>query len=676
MSAHPESLRFSKLPMASRMYVYAVAAAGTCGLIACFPLTASNPVLFGSLLVAACVTSAWKVNLPISLGSGSTLSVSYAADLTALLLLGVQPAVIIAAIGAWTQCTFKVKQPYPAYRTAFSVAAEVITMWTTGWVYLRLGGEWAPRSFESLPRPLVAAIAAYFLVNTGLVAWAIASSTRQRFWRIWHDDFLWSAASFIVAGTAGAVAAVVIANGEQWRRCSQVAPIYFVYRTYRTIVGRLDDQRRHLEETHALHEEAICALTQARRAEQALTAEKERLAVTLGSIADGVIATDTEGTIVLINDAAESMTGWSHDAAVGRPLREVFQNVDPETHVRCDNSVAVFSPSGSQTGRRYTILVARDLSERPVEECITPLRDDHGRVIGMVLTFCDITSVLKVQEERARANQFSALGLLAGGIGHDFNQILMTIVGNLGMARKLMREDSAAVALVEAEHACLRARELIWQLLTFSKGSIPIRKAVQLSRAIEEAVETALGGSNVDYTLDIASDLPSLEADEEQLIQALTNVLINARQAMTHGGAVAIRAETVTETRRRSAYALQVEPGRYVRVSITDRGTGVAPKDLGRIFDPYFTTKDQARGLGLAITHSIVRNHGGFVSVDSKVGRGTTMNIHLPASTRELISTARGAVEAVVQGRNRVLVMDDEIAARNVALAAGSYRIH
>jgi PAS domain S-box-containing protein len=667
MSAHPESLRFSKLPMASRMYVYAVATAGTCGLIACFPLTASNPVLFGSLLVAACVTSAWKVNLPIPLGSGSTLSVSYAADLTALLLLGVQPAVIIAAIGAWTQCTFKVKQSYPAYRTAFSVAAEVITMWMTGWVYMRLGGAWAPQSFGSLSRPLVAAIAAYFLVNTGLVAWAIASSTRQRFWRIWHDDFLWSASSFIVAGTAGAVAAVVIANGEQWVALLMVAPIYFVYRTYRTIVGRLDDQRRHLEETHALHEEAISALTQARRAEQALTAEKERLAVTLGSIADGVIATDMEGTIVLINDAAESMTGWSHDAAVGRPLGEVFQNVDPETHVRCDNSVTVFSPSAGQNGRRYTILVARDLSERPVEECITPLRDDHGRVIGMVLTFCDITSVLKVQEERARANQLSALGLLAGGIGHDFNQILMTIVGNLGMARKLMRGDSAAAALVEAEHACLRARELIWQLLIFSKGSIPIRKAVTLSRAIEEAVETAFGGSNVDYTLDIASDLPSVEADEEQLVQALTNVLINARQAMTHGGAVAIRAETVTETQRRSTYGLQVEPGRYVRVSITDRGTGVAPKDLGRIFDPYFTTKDQATGLGLATTHSIVRNHGGFLTVDSRVGRGTTMNIHLPSSTCDLFSPARGAAEAVVRGRNRVLVMDDEIAARNVA---------
>jgi PAS domain-containing protein len=344
--------RSPRLRIASRLYIGAVLIAGTCGLIACFPFTLSSPALFASLLAAACVTSAWKVNLPMPLSSGTTLSVSYAADLTALLLLGVHPAVIIAAIGAWTQCTFKVKQRYPAYRTAFSVAAEVITMWATGWVYVRLGGEWAPQSFASLPRPLVAAIAAYFFVNTGLVAIAIASSTQQRFWKIWHDDFLWSGASFIVAGAVGGVAAVVIANGEQWLGLLLIAPIYFVYRTYHTIVGRLDDQRRHLEETHVLHEEAVGALAQARRAEQALTAEKERLAVTLGGIADGVIATDMEGTIVH-HRAAESMTGWSHDVAVGRPLADVFQNLDPETHLRCDNSVAISSTPAGQNGRRY-----------------------------------------------------------------------------------------------------------------------------------------------------------------------------------------------------------------------------------------------------------------------------------------------------------------------------------
>ncbi len=667
MSARSGPLGASRLPVASRLYVGAVVIVGTCGLVACFPFTLSNPVLFASLLVAACVTSAWKVNLPMPLSSGSTLSVSYAADLTALLLLGVRPAMIIAAIGAWTQCTFKVKQRYPSYRTAFSVAAEIITMWTTGWVYVQLGGVWAPHSFESLPRPLVAAIAAYFFVNTGLVAFAIASSTRQRFWKIWHDDFLWSGTSFIVAGTVGGVAAVVIANGEQWMGLLLIAPIYFVYRTYHTIVGRLDDQRRHLEETHALHEETICALTQARRAEQALTAEKERLAVTLAGIADGVIATDMEGTIVLINRAAESMTGWSHDAAVGRPLADVFQTLDPETHTRCDNSVSILPTSAGQNGRRCTLLVARDLSERPIEESAAPLRDDYGRVIGMVLAFCDITNVLKVQEERARANRHSALGLLAGGIGHDFNQILMMIVGNIGIARKLTQAEPAADALIEAERACLRARELIWQLLTFSIGSVPVRKPVKLARATEEAVETAMRGWNVDYTLDIAQDLWSLEADEEQLIQALTNVLINARQATMHGGVVVIRAENVVQSVRRSEYGLQVEPGRYVCVSVADSGPGVAAKDLGRIFDPYFTTKNQATGLGLATTHSIVRNHGGFVTVDSKVGQGTTMSIHLPAATREAVSPACPAVTPEARWRSRVLIMDDEISARSVA---------
>jgi PAS domain S-box-containing protein len=667
MSAHAGPLRGARLPIAARLYVGAVVIAGTCGLAACLPFTPSNPALFASLLVAACVTSAWKVNLPMPLASGSTLSVSYAANLTALLLLGMHPAVIIAAIGAWTQCTFKVKQRYPAYRTAFSVAAEVITMWTTGWVYVRLGGAWAPQNFESLPRPLVAAIAAYFFVNTGLVACAIASSTRQRFSTIWHDDFMWSGASFIVAGTVGAAAAVVIANGRQWMGLLMIAPIYFVYRTYRTIVGRLDDQRRHLEETHALHEETIGALAQARRAEQALTAEKERLAVTLASIADGVIATDMEGTIVLINRAAESMTGWSHDAAVGRPLADVFQNLDSETHTRCDNSVAILATPAGQNGRRCTLLVARDLSERPVEESVAPLRDDHGRVIGMVLAFHDITSVLKVQEERARANRLSALGLLAGGIGHDFNQILMMIVGNIGMARKLTHADPAAGALIEAERACLRARELIWQLLTFSIGSVPVRKQVKLSRAIAEAVETALCGSNVDYVLDIAADLWSLEADEEQLVQALTNVLINARQATTHGSVVVIRAENVVQSVRRSEYGLQAEPGRYVRVSVADSGPGVPAKDLGRIFDPYFTTKNPGTGLGLATTHSIVRNHGGFVTVDSRIEHGTTMNIHLPAATRESASPERQAVTSDTRWRSRVLIMDDEIAARSVA---------
>ena len=174
-------------------------------------------------------------------------------------------------------------------------------------------------------------------------------------------------------------------------------------------------------------------------------------------------------------------------------------------------------------------------------------------------------------------------------------------------------------------------------------------------------------GSNLGYTLDIAPDLWPLEADEDQLVQALTNVVINARQATTHGGAVVIRAENVVQSLRRTEYGLQVEPGRYVCVSVADSGPGVAAKDLGRIFDPYFTTKNQATGLGLATTHSIVRNHGGFVTVDSKVGQGTTMSIHLPAAAREAVSPELPAATPDARWRSRVLIMDDEIAARRAA---------
>src|SRR6185295_5787621 len=164
----PERLEWHALPRVAQLYVVAVIAAGVGAVIALFPREWPPAALFGALVLASCLTSIWKVNLPIPLSSGSTLSVSYAADLTALLLLGPRYALLVALAGAWTQCTFNVKRSYPFYRTAFSVAAEAITMAVTGWAYVALGGRVAPLDFEAIAKPLVGAIAAYFVVNTGL----------------------------------------------------------------------------------------------------------------------------------------------------------------------------------------------------------------------------------------------------------------------------------------------------------------------------------------------------------------------------------------------------------------------------------------------------------------------------------------------------------------------------
>jgi PAS domain S-box-containing protein len=666
----PDGLSLRSLPIAAQLYVGAVIVAGVSTFVAFFPLTFPRPWLFAALLVSACVTAAWKVNLPISLASGSTLSVAHAAELMSLLLLGPSHAVLVAVAGAWTQCTFNVKRRYPLYRTVFSAAMQAVTIVAAAKVYAWLGGPLAPSDFSALPKPLMGAIATYFFVNSGLIAGAIALSTGQPFGKVWRDDFLWSGVSFMVASGAGALAAVVVQRGDEWLAALMLAPVYLTYRTYELFIKRLEDQTRHAAETRRLHQETVDALLLARQAERALTDEKERLTVTLRSVGDGVITTDLNSTILSMNRIAEALTGWTQAEGIGRPLAEVFQNFDPETWQRCDNSIATLieEPRTLDVGRRSTVLVGRDLTEHPIEESTAAIRDGEGREIGIVLAFRDITDALRMQEERAKANKLASLGLLAGGMAHDFNDILMTIMGSVSMARTTMSSEASSTDwLAEAERACLRARCLTWQLLTFSKGSVPMRKTVAIGPLLEESVAVALRRSGVDCRLDIPPDLWHVEADARQIVQAFSDVILNARQAMSHKGTIVIRAENVSEKNRRWENALRVEAGRYVRVSIADQGIGIAKEHLSRIFDPYFSTKQGATGLGLATTYSIVKNHGGFIGVESQLGSGTTIHVSWPAAGACEAVERPAAIVRDRRRRHRVLLMDDEAPIRRLA---------
>ncbi len=274
-------LSWRALPRVAQLYVVLTVIAGLVVSVETFPQTYPQPLLFAIVLLAGCVTAAWKVNLPIPLTSGSTLSVSCAAKLMALLLLGPAYAVIVAAAGALTQCTYKVKHAYPVYRTIFSVAAEIVAMSVTGLVYVWLGGVSPPLDIVSLAKPLVGTIATYFLLDTVLVAVAIALSTHRTVADVWRNDFLWSGVTFMVAGTAGAAAALVIANGYHWIAILTLAPLYLTYRTYELFIGRLEDKERHMGEMGRMHERTVDALSQAHEAEWALAAEKERLSMAL-----------------------------------------------------------------------------------------------------------------------------------------------------------------------------------------------------------------------------------------------------------------------------------------------------------------------------------------------------------------------------------------------------------
>jgi PAS domain S-box-containing protein len=660
------ALAWNALPLAARVYVTGVIIGGVFLMVKFFPTTIPDAVSFGALVALACLTSAWKVNLPVHPSSGSTLSVSCAADLMALMLLGPQQAMVVAVAGVWTQCTFNVRRPYPSYRTIFSMAAEAVTMQATGLVYLWLQGE-PGLHMASLPKALVGMSATYFFVNTGLLAGAIALSTRQNAWKVWNESFLWSGPSFMVAGAAGAIGAVVIQRDDHWMAILMLAPVYLTYRTYQVFLGRIEDQRRHVEETQKLHSETIEALLQARRAERALADEKERLAVTLRSIGDGVIATDLDGNVLSINNVAETLTGWTQEDAAGKPFGTVFRSFDPETRERLPNAVATVAWNAGQPSVTHsTVLVARDLSERPIEEISAPLRDAVGRTIGMVVAFRDITDALKMREERAKASKLDSLGLLAGGIAHDFNNILMAIMGNVSMARVTTPKGPALRSLDEAQQACLRARQLTWQLLTFSRGGAPVKKTTAIPRILKESAGLALRGSNASCTFDISPELWSVSADEGQLVQVFTNMMINAQQAMPHGGAIRIRAENIVEPGPHSA---GVGTGRFVKVTLTDEGIGIPEENLGRIFDPYFTTKQKGSGLGLATSYSIIKNHGGSVSVESRPGQGTTLRVNLPASTSSELTLEPPARLAprTGGGPGRILVMDDEASIRMLA---------
>ena len=272
------------LPLAARVYVTIVVAAGAVCLGVSVPTAFPEPVLFISLAVFACVTSMWKVTLPIAVANGSTLSASYAAIMTSLLVLGPRQAALIAVAGVVMQCCYKPKAPYPIYRTIFSAAAAGITISATGAVYMLLGGTTPPPASFALAKPLVAAIGTYFLINTSLVAGAIALSSNRTFAETWGRDFLLSAANFMVAGTAGALTAMVVERGEHWIAVVLLAPIYLTYRSYELFAGRLEYQKRHTEAMRRLNRKTMAALEQARRAERALAGEKERLADALAEM--------------------------------------------------------------------------------------------------------------------------------------------------------------------------------------------------------------------------------------------------------------------------------------------------------------------------------------------------------------------------------------------------------
>ncbi|MDA8223102.1 MAG: ATP-binding protein [Desulfitobacterium hafniense] len=314
------------------------------------------------------------------------------------------------------------------------------------------------------------------------------------------------------------------------------------------------------------------------------------------------------------------------------------------------------------------------------QECELNLRKNDGTVFCALVegiaekekdendTLCflavkDITDRKKNEEDKVNYQRMESLGILAGGIAHDFNNLLTVILGNISLFKmKNLKQEKNLELLEEAEKACQQSTDLTLQLLTFGKGGKPFKEVISIVPLLNDTVIFAMRGSNVRHELELSDDLWMVEVDGGHIRQVVNNLVINAQQAMPNGGTVSLRCENKYLTQEEG---LPLNVGPYLKITVEDHGVGIHKDQLNRIFDPYFTTKAQGNGLGLATSYSIVKRHNGYIRVESEPGQGTAVSVYLPA-VPGMALTVKKAIEPFLSGHGKILVMDDQASIREV----------
>ena len=411
--------------------------------------------------------------------------------------------------------------------------------------------------------------------------------------------------------------------------------------------------------THPEYGEVLLAvhtdITERKQAEESLVASEERYRSLVNNVQLGILRSTPgpPGRILEANPAMEEITGYSREELIAMDTEELYVHLEERESILEELAMTREAVTRELRWRK------KNGSEIVVLDRVNAVRDDAGKILYFDAIFEDITERKQLEEERQRAAKLESVGILAGGIAHDFNNLLTGIMGNIGLAKRHVEPKSKAMdRLAEAEKASVRAKDLTQQLLTFASGGAPIKETVSVAALISDSATFALRGSNVRVEFSLPDDLWLAEIDEGQISQVITNLVINANEAMPEGGVLNIGAKNTVIQRRGE---LPLPKGNYVEITIEDHGTGISKEHLDRIFDPYFSTKQKGSGLGLATAYSIIKNHGGYITAKSKLGVGTTFRIYLPASEKPIPKKEETApVEALITRKGRVMVMDDE----------------
>jgi len=408
--------------------------------------------------------------------------------------------------------------------------------------------------------------------------------------------------------------------------------------------------------------------------EEALRNSEELYSNIVESMSDGIMVLDEEFNITYWNQAMENISRIQREDAVnsGKMPWDLFphlaeQGVDKMMKEAMDGTVV------SRDDIPYRLA---DGTQGFTSEMFLPLRKESGAIRGIVGIIRDITEKKRLENHLQQTKKSHAVADMASGIAHDFNNMLTSVVGFISLAKMNLKAGRPAIRELEkAEKTALRSSELSDTLITFSRGNKPVKKRMQIHDFLKRSLHLTLSGSNIRFECISAADDLMVEIDENQVAQAIYSIIKNAREAMPDGGKLIAATEGFSAGNRN---ALNLQPGKYVRISITDQGQGINLALLDRIFDPYFSTKkrgtQKGMGLGLSIAHAIIKNHKGNIAVKTRIGKGSTFRIYLPQIDIDIEKTVIPDPPKLGQswgertGRaKKVLIMDDEESLLDVA---------
>ncbi len=435
----------------------------------------------------------------------------------------------------------------------------------------------------------------------------------------------------------------------------------YVWEHYNPLLGKdllLTDQIIRWPDGRQVRYEIAVDITERKRAEE----ERLRLATAIQQTQEGVLVADTAAVVQYVNPALEIITGYTRDELIGKDANGFLTG---EHNGTARNPMQDVVKNGSPWSGRLS-RARKDKTPYEAELTITPVRNASGAVMSYVAVERDVTREVKLERELRQSQKMEALGTLAGGIAHDFNNILMPITLNTELVlRSACEPDRTSENLRYVLEAAQRGRELVKQIITFSRQREKKREPVRIAPIIKEVLKLLKASlpSTVEMRENINDD-PSgvMLADATQIHQVLMNLCANAAHAMRKGGGVLeLSLVSVDVDQNTASLHADLKPGPYLRLTVSDTGEGMSREITERIFEPFFTTKKQSggTGMGLAVVHGIVKNHGGAITVYSEEGKGSTFNVFFPRIkgefSRETISTTD-----VPTGKERILLVDDE----------------